>query len=29
MLEDMTITELTLARIALAKIRNERTQRAA
>jgi len=29
MLEDMTITELSLARIALAKIRNERTQRAA
>ncbi len=28
MLEDMTITELSLARIALAKIRNERTQRA-
>lgn len=29
MLEDMTITELSLASIALAKIRNERTQRAA
>ena len=29
MLEDMTIAELSLARIALAKIRNERTQRAA
>ncbi len=29
MLEDMTITELSLARIALAKIRKERTQRAA
>jgi len=29
MLEDMTITELSLARIALAKIRNEREQRAA
>lgn len=29
MLEDMTVAELSLARIALAKIRNERTQRAA
>lgn len=29
MLEDMTITELSMARIALAKIRNDRTQRAA